>query len=116
MRSVLFIAPLLALVACGPSKDDFTDESIRITCDKMFECGGEAAASMLGYSDADDCVTQLTTAADEAEASDTGEESCANYDSSKASDCLDALETLACDASEADVTAMNDTCTAVCGE
>ncbi len=116
MRSILFLSPLVALVACGPSKEDFSSESIRITCDKMFECGGEAAASVLGFSDADDCVSQLTTAADEAEASDTGTDSCADYDSSKASDCLDALETLACDASEADTTAANDLCTAVCGE
>ncbi len=111
----LFLVPLVTLIACGPSKEDFTAESIRVTCDKMFECGGETA-TVLGYTDADDCVAKLTTASEEAEASDTGTESCANYDSSKASECLDATEALACDASEADINAANDICTAVCGE
>ncbi len=112
----LFLVPLVTLIACGPSKEDFTEESIRVACDRLFECGGETAATALGYADADDCVAQLSTAAEEAEASDTGTESCPNYSSSAASDCLDATEALACDASEADINAANDICTAVCGE
>jgi hypothetical protein len=115
MRSFLLLAPLLALVACGPSKEDFQEQSIQMSCDKLFECTPDAA-EMMGYADADACVTDLTELVEEAETSDTGADSCANYDSGKAKECLDAMEALACDASEADMTAANEICEAVCPE
>jgi hypothetical protein len=113
MRSLLFLSPLLALVACSPSKEDFQEQSIQMSCDKLFECTPDAA-EMMGYADSADCVTQLTALVEEAEASDTGADSCPNYDGGKAKECLDAMEALACDASEADMTAANDICEAVC--
>ena len=111
MRNVLALGTLSLLVACGPSKESYALESVAIACDKLFECGGEEALAVLGFDTVEACKTELQAQVQEeldAEA-ESGDDSCPNYDSSKASACLEEYAAMSCDA-ETTPTACDEVC------
>ncbi len=93
MRNVFALASLSLLVACGPSRDAFGEQFATLSCEKISECGGEAALSLLGYDSVDECVTEGTTQLQD----ESDENSCENYNREAAAKCLDELEALSCD-------------------
>ena len=93
MRNVLALASLSLLVACGPSREAYAEQAATLTCDKLSECGGEAALSLFGYDTVEACATDLTSEAQD----ETDENSCENYNRDAAAKCLDELEAASCD-------------------
>jgi hypothetical protein len=94
MRASLLLLPFLLLTACTPSKEKFARQSAELTCEKLDECLGSEALTLLGYTDVDDCKQQ---AGDEAEESAADDEECTDYDGKAASSCLKDLEATSCD-------------------
>ena len=111
MRNVLALSALSLLVACGPSKESYALDSVAIACDKLLECGGEEGLAILGYDSVEACKTELQAQVqDELDAeAESGDDSCPNYDSSKASACLDEYAAMSCDA-ETTPTSCDEVC------
>ena len=107
--------PLFFLVACGPSQEEFEEDSWAVTCDLIFECTDadtiEAAGVLWIFGEtASDCYALLDAATD----SGTSEAEC-EYDKAAAKECLDELEALTCDDYASDGPSVS-ACDRVCGE
>jgi hypothetical protein len=111
MSHRLLLAPVLlstVLAGCGMSEEDFSTQSIEITCQKFVECFDAEAIALLGFTNEEECIDLYTTAAEEAETDDSCE-----FDGSKGQDCLDAWEAVTCEDMNAgtyDVSACDDLC------
>jgi hypothetical protein len=87
------------LVACGGgmSEDQFTDEMIGVTCDKVFECTTAEEIEAVGWffgANSAECEA-LFEGAEVVE--DTGATVECDFDSDAARTCVDAMEALSCE-------------------
>ena len=110
----LFVALGLLSACGGMTEDEFADEMIVVTCDKMFECTTaeeiEAAGAFWVFgADSEECQAIF----DSAEATeDTGAE--CEFDGAAAQECLDGYESMTCE--EAAEGTAPDACNNICGE
>ena len=111
MSTRMLFAPVLLttlLAGCGLSEEDFTSQSIEISCSKTFECYDSTITDLLPYTTEEDCIAYFTDAADQTEADETCE-----FDSSKGQECLDAWDAVTCDEmadNSYDISACTDLC------
>lgn len=92
---LLSVASAAVLASCGgPTLKSICQDSARVSCDKLFECSPQAAAS-LGYTSAADCVTKRSAQVS-CEQFDTVQ--CTGLDLSGYQRCLDETRALACTA------------------
>ncbi len=112
--TALFVAMGLLSACGGMTEDEFADEFIVATCDKMFECTSaeeiEAAGAFWVFgADSEECQGIF---ADAEAVEDTG--STCEFDSSAAQECLDAYNSMSCE-DAADGTTP-DACNNICAE
>ena len=112
--TAIFVAMGLLTACGGMTEDEFGDEFIVVTCDKMFECTTaeeiEAAGAFWVFgADSGECQAIF---ADAEVTEDTGAE-CA-FDGAAAQECLDGYDAMTCE--EAAEGTAPDACSNICGE
>jgi hypothetical protein len=95
MKKLLLVMALLviAVVACGTSKEEAENQLAKIYCDKIFSCEETAAYRPFVGGSEDGCLDLMKSTTEEGE---EGEEGCKNYDSAKADECVSCYEGLSC--------------------
>lgn len=104
-RPLLFQLPMhhrfawlaLALLACGPSQDDYADEIARTWCPLAVECEHQYSPSQYDLSSVEACEADVAAKMKRI----IGDDNC-SYDSSAASDQLDRVAEATCSDYEAD--------------
>ena len=101
MRFIIMALPAF-LIGCGVSEDQFEDEYLQATCDKLFECTDSADIEAAGDfwffgADSAECYDILTSGDTVADTGSSEEEAECSYDKSAASECLADYEALSCD-------------------
>jgi len=99
-RSTLAFSAVLLAACGGMTEDQFSDNMVAATCDKIFECTSAEDIELAGAywffgADSIECQAILT---DDSEAGDTGssDNECA-FDSGAASTCLDETKAMTCE-------------------
>ncbi len=90
--SKLALLSLLALTACGPTKNNFAENLTEVSCARLEECAKGSFDAL--YTSVDDCVARSGEVA--TETSDCYADHCA-FDKSNASQCLDEVAGADCD-------------------
>lgn len=112
MRLTVIAAFALGFVGCGLSEEEYTDESIRVLCEKWEECDVLAAMYGIMGETADECITILESAATTT-TTGTTTEGCVDYDGAAAADCVAGWEEATCDQIN-DFTWQPESCKDVC--
>ena len=101
MRYLSLALPLI-IAACGSTmtQDDFTAESISITCDQVFECYTEEELALFGGmfgESASECVVLMEALMAEAETDPKAETVECDFNAEAAQTCLDEGAAMSCD-------------------
>ncbi|MFZ5476296.1 MAG: hypothetical protein ACOZNI_05920 [Myxococcota bacterium] len=83
------LVSLLALAACGPSREAFQEQSVEISCQRTEECAPDEFAML--FDDVDECVA-FVQLLDQDDCYDD-----CDYSSATAAKCMSALEDASCD-------------------
>jgi hypothetical protein len=108
---IVAVVSLVFLAACGMSEEQFAEEMVAASCNKMVECFGDELLVAMGYDSVDECIAG---GSEEAEA-EVATEDCANYDAKKARECIEQFESVSCDSLN-DGSADLSACETMCGE